>query len=457
MRDITPTQVVQKLLSSSFCQVKSDGKTNTVETRRLAVLLLESLCTFRENPGAFGTETRSFNAALKHSLEDYVLAGTPQQRAARLARLDDIITAYNAPLGPRGKLSRTRIGDITLPDYFREKAAAIFPRAVADMKKERIGSKPLIPDGISIPEPGLTEQWLCRRLHGRLLSIYCVELSEQIADELYLMTGEMLVDSTGTWDRKTHPPSEVFRSPDNEQRVTLPTNPYWLHDWRILNPPDTYSVSPLIALCDVTLMEQDYSDKERVYAAFRAAYKSVALLASIGGAGPVGIAIALVGILFNLLVALDGDDHLGNASFRFDDILSDELDEYVEIELPISSPHGESDCGYLIKIQNRTTDQECPTDPPFRIEGPTTRTIAHEVPTRGGYRLVAPLPLNEDSIRWSVSAAGATINQNGKRYTSVTFSRGGNFTIEIEANQVNGENMAAALGVSVTESDGSYL
>lgn len=458
-RNITPAQVVQKLIRSSFFQVKPDGKTKDVKTRYLGFLLLESMCAFRKNPSTFGSEPRSFNAAMKKSMKDYVLTGTRDQRAARLRRLDDIIKAYKAPLGARSKIARTRIGGSTLPVYLRRKAAGIFMNSVADMQKQRIGTQLLIPAGVSIPEPKLNEQWLCRRLQGRLMSIYCVNRSDVSADELYLMTGEMLVDSTGAWDTVTHPPSDVFSSPENDQRVTLPTNPYWLHDWQILNPPDTYSVLPLTALCNVTLMEEDFSVKERVYSAFKAAYKTAYLLATIGGTGPVGIATALVGIFIDFLVALDGDDHLGTAPFRFDNILSDEVAENYVVELPIGGPHGDSDCRYLVKVNNRSTNYECPMDPPFRIEGPTKRTMRYRGDSvRGGYRLVAPFPIKENSIRWSASPAGATVAQQGRRYTSINFSAARTYTVKVEAERVDGQQVSSVpVTVTVELREGGYL
>lgn len=451
MAKITAEEIVKRLTNPSFIRVKPNLITQTVKTKYLGVMLMESLCSYQENPATFGYKDRSFNAVMKAFLDKNIGSNPRAKRAKALAK---IIHAYKA--GPRIAFKNNKVGRSTLPAYLARKGNAQFHNAVSDMQIQRVdGRRPLIPAAIVIPEASPMDDRRCRRIQAHLQEVFCDDRSEASTDELYFMTGATLSDFTGTWEEHTRL-SDRIDGVDDPNPVPLPEPFKRLFDFKIQNPGDAYSLSPLTALCTITLMERDQSSRQRVYSAFQAAYNAANLLAAIAqgtAGGPVGVAIAVATILILLILALDGDDELGTVAFRFDDVLASNAPPSKILEGVIDDSQKGNHYRYLFTVRYQSTDYDCPVDPPFRIVGPTERTIRNMVPTWGGYALISPVPV--ENIEWRVTPAGATVGQQGKRYTSIHFSRSGTFTVSVSADpQAGGVTLTDTHTVQVTDLGG---
>lgn len=444
MGRMRPAESLRQLLDRSFIRVGPAGGRTSVSTRWLGYLTLESLCSHRDDPDRYGREGRSFDAVMKRFLYNQILSRDHPTRAENLERLLDAYASGRR--SPRRLLATKRVGSTSAVRYFGRKGRQIFPNAVADMRAQTIGGQRILSDQLFVEGRPTAVQTTCRHVQADLGSIICQDRSETSADEIYLLTGAVLLDHTGKWavrsdyTRDGDETEGVYAPPDRDVAFRDYLNP--LFSWNIVKPPVGADASPVLAVTSVTIMEKDRSPRERVYAGFQAAYSSAQLLGTLlaGAAGPAGVALAIGSILYNLLVALDDDDVLGTAEFRFDNVLSGAAPQTIEVEKPVGGVQAGNRYRYLVGIRYGCEDFDCPTDYTCRIEGP-----AHlEIPrpgedVHGRFRVrvftLGNVQAQVEGIVWRLTGPTGTtrIVAEGERAVRIRFDRTGSFVVTVAA------------------------
>jgi hypothetical protein len=439
MKNIRSNEALKQILNSKFTRIKANYSTQDVSTKWLGYLVMESLCAYRDNPSAFGQESRSFDAVIKKFVDDNVGS---KPRATRVKNLNRILDSYRRPRGPRQRLALKRVGRSSGVQYLGRKGRAIFSHTAADLFVKRINGKRILPAGVALPDgPAITE-FNHRNIQGDLKSVYCANRSETSTDEIYLLTGAVLFDKTGTWKTTTDymPDSDEDVSAGNEVEFPEDLNPLFF--WNIVKPPDGTLVSPKSTACTVTIMEEDQSNRQRIVSAYQAAYtagKLLSQLAAGSAGGPFGIAIAVVNILILLLLALDGDDELGTAAFRFDNLLTSDVPADFDRSFAVSGSQKGNSYRYIVKVRYRAQDFFAPKDYSCRIDGPSSLTL--QDPGKGvkGRYKVHPSSIGNvqpsiESIKWSVTPhAGTSVAPQGTRSTYIKFRHTGTFVIKVTA------------------------
>jgi len=433
-------EAVKRLAKPSFVRVNRNFRTSRVDTKWLGLLVLESVRKYSLNPETYGNKPKSFNFAMKRFLAQ--VSGN-QTRRSNLTRL---IKAYER--GPRRGILRTRIGELYAPEYLSRKGDVQFQNCVKDML-----SRGKIAAAVTqLGEPSIDDRQ-CRHIIAKLTKVHCHNDSEWSSDEPYIMTGASISDSTGTWMRETECSNYAGNVDPGDDVVFTPATINSLFNWRIENPSDNLSLWPVTALCTITLMEHDQGTKERTYQAFKAAYSATKLLIAIAqgtAGGPVGIALALISILFSLALALDGDDELGTLGMRFDDVLGGSSEKSIELKHVIEGHHKGNYYKYEFTVNYSHKDYSCPVEVPFGIRGPKNRTIPYMGGIiEGGYAIESPSPLHQ--IEWKVSPSQATgILQQGKRYTRIRWHHDGTYTVSVTAKEQSGiQTHSAQMTVTV--------
>jgi len=448
--------VVRRLTETSFLRIRPDLQTERIDTKWLGFLALESLRKYYkviikdQSPELFGNVDLSFNKAMKWMFSE--IGGLDRNRKLNLKK---VIEAYEK--GHRGELGKQKSSDKPTPTagYLERIADVKFSNCAAQMYKDRFINKDIKLNDV----PSIDDQQ-CRHIRAILTDVYCHDDSEWTSDEPYLITGASLSDFTGVWFEKKSC-SDIHGSVDRGDHINFkPPSINKLFDWRVVNPSDDLDLSlwPVTGLCTITLMEHDQSDKERVFQAFKAAYSTANLLIAIAtGAtgGPVGVAIALACIFISVILALDGDDELNTIPIRIDDVLGGDSIPTQNLTPRIEGSHKGNEYRYDFSINITGEDYSCPIPAPFKMIGPSSRMIPYQGgDTIGGYAISCPDPLR--MISWSVSPAGASIGQQGKRYTRISFHREGQYKVSVTAKSRGGipKTYEAEISVSVTEGSG---
>ena len=433
-------EAAKRLAKASFVRVSQKFRTSKADTRWLGLLVLESARKYNLDHAAFGNKPKSVNLVMKKFLTQVC---RNQTRRSNLTRL---VEAYER--GPRRAIAGRRIGELYAPEYLSRKGDVQFQNCVKDM----IAKRTLAAAVAQLGEPSIDDRQ-CRHITARLTKVHCHEDSEWSSDEPYILTGASLSDPTGTWMRETGCSEYGGNVDPGDDVVFRPATINNLFDWRIENPSDNLSLWPVTALCTITLMEHDQGDKERTYQAFKAAYSATKLLIAIAqgtAGGPVGIALALISILFSLALALDGDDELGTLGIRFDDVLGGTSEKSIELKHVIDGHHIGKRYKYAFTVHYSHEDYSCPVEVPFGIRGPKNRTIPYMGGViEGGYAIECPSPLHQ--IEWKVTPSQATrITQQGKRYTRIQWHHGGTYTVSVTAKEQSGiQTHAAEMSVTV--------
>lgn len=454
----TPTHiedVARRLSRTSFLRFRTGLQTERIDTKWLGFLTLESLRKYYkviskdQSQDLFGNVDLSFNKAMKQMFIE--IGGLDRTRKTNLKNL---IAAYEKD--HRGELGKQGSPDKPTPTakYLERIADVKFSDCVAQMYKDKfIGKNIKLDDAPSI------EDQQCRHIRAILTDVYCRDDSEWSSDEPYLITGASLSDFTGVWFKKTGC-SNIHGNVDPGDHINFtPPSINKLFDWRVVNPSDELSLWPVTALCTITLMEHDQSDQDRVYQAFKAAYSTARLLVAIStgsAGGPVGVAIALACIFISVILALDGDDELSTIPIRIDDVLGgDAIPEQNLIER-IKGRHKGNNYKYDFSIKITGEDYSCPVPAPFGIIGPSSRMIPYRGGvTFGGYSISCPDALH--MISWRVSPAGASIGQQEKRYTKISFHREGQYKVLVTAKSRGGIPKTYEDEISVSVDVGSGI
>jgi hypothetical protein len=442
MKRMRPEEVLKLLLNQSFTRVKPTGGTQKVSTKWLGYLVMESLCAYARDPMTFGQNRRSFDAVMKGFIEQNGLNSRRSRRGRNLAILLDAY--YNNPSNRPGHkyLSKRKVGRSSADKYFERKARTIFKSAVTDMRSRTIDRKQILPDGIFLERGVSTLQSYSRHIQADLQSVIAENRSEASDDEIYLLTGAMLLDSTGKWnvltDGMRDDTGDIDAPPPRD--VDFPDHLNPLFAWNILKPPNNAVTAPVYAVASITVMEHDNTDRDRVIAAFEAAYETAKLIASLvagTAGGPVGIAIAIANILYNVIIALDGDDLLGTAEYRFDNVLAApapkdfQLDKYI-----LGTQHG-NPYRYVTRVRYRSEDFAAPTDFSCRIVGASYLSLVAGGVVKAPYKVVVSSIGNTyvqlEDIKWKVTpATGQTrVTRQGQRHTHVQFDMTGSFVVEV--------------------------
>lgn len=443
-------KTLRQIIRSSFIKVNRERQASEVSTEWLPILVLESLRKYAQSPDTFGRTRRSFDRAT-HEYFNYLYS-----YPAWKAQLDALQDKYE----PLRQSIENKIGTDKIPKYLSKTGSNDIFMDCAD----KMISNGLISRGVPLPTGSTSSEIECRRIVAGLSEIHCINPEEIRNDEPYFFTGTTLFDATGNLDSPKTQDSKVARGIGAGDNVPLlPEAIAMLFTKDLIKPSEAISVSPVTLLCSVSLMEHEHGNTERIYQAFKAGYQTAKLLMAFAGGttgGPIGIAIAVVGILISLAIALDGDDQLGDVIFRFDDVLGGDECSTLPFEKIIDGSHWGNRYKYKITINYRSIDFTCPSLPDLSVSGPGTRTIRWEGEgTEGGYGLNYDGQVEE--IVWKADALEladpelpthntAFIPQNGERYARVHFRLPGTYKVSVTAlDPTRGETLSGSKNVDV--------
>jgi hypothetical protein len=442
MKRMKSKEALQRILNPSFTRIRANQTTQTVSTKWLGYLLMESLCSYRDNPSTFGHNPLSFDSVIKRFVDDNI-GSSPRSR--RVKNLNRLVTEYERPRGPRQRLALKRVGRRSAAKYLAQKGRSIFKNSVADMRVQRIGRQRVLSDAVFLPEAASVLEKNHRNIQADLHSIVCKLRSEVSDDEVYFLTGAMLFDETGEWrtnnnyTRRGDESGDIDAPPQCNVEFRDYLNP--LFSWSIYKPSSPHA--PVSAACSITLMEQDQSDRDRVYKGFQAAYQSAQLLSSLvagTAAGPVGIAFAIASILVSVIQALDGDDLLGTADFRFDNVLSSPAPSDFKLSKEVGGFQKGNGYRYIFEVRYRSQDFDVPNpDYSCRISGrPSLKLRDAGQAVKAKYKMVVSsvgnVQTQVENIRWSVTPhQGTEVVTPTMRDTYIKFRHDGSYLIKVTA------------------------
>ena len=441
MKRIAPAEVVRRVTRSSFVRVRPGRTPETVSTRWIGYLVLESLSAHRRarrdgRLGQFGSERRPLDAVLKALLESQVSGGP---RSRRVRNLNAILDAWERRRGPRHRLTRRLVGRTPAHRYLRHKSRAKFGDAAEDMLRRKVGTRKMVPAGVALCS-GVPAGYSGHRDFSVWLRSIRRTAGHATDDAVYFLTASALTDATGTWHQATNCMTGAANGIDDGHAMPIPDEARTLCDWRMMLPDEAGGAGTTGALCIVALMQDGGSHRERVYGVFRAAVSAGRVLASRlqrEGGGAVGVATAVVGVLARLLLALDDDDELATAVYRFDGVLQPHALGCGDRELNVAGARRDGDYAYLVGIRYSGTDVYTRGSIECAIAGPGALTLDDAGPsTQGRYEakivsLSEPVPV--DSIRWTVAPPRAEILKQGRRETAIRFTRMGDYVINVSA------------------------
>jgi hypothetical protein len=428
-----------------------------VRTPALVTLVLASYQKFLSQPPGFGTRKGSLDAVLQPFFGRLRSDKKAAQVGKALTRLHERRVARLRPA--RGHESPALY-------YERMSGEVDFGECVTALVRERLLPAELMGEAA----PAVTATAF-RRVHATITEIRCEEPEELLTmpspgDEVYFLSGGTLFDAEGSWSETTHcsevtsPVADV--PPFNVVRLHPPGVERML-DARLRRPGvNDLLVLPVTAHWSVTLVEHEYGDTKRVYEAFSAAYTAGKLLAALvaGSATGVGVALAIVGILISLAVALDGDDELGTATFLFEDVTAGPTVD-LALSADISGEHLGNEYRYVVQTSLRTEDEVGPA-PEVRIRGDLNLWATGQT-TIGTY--AAEFAGRMHSIRWDVRAVqvpdllGApTVLLQGGLTTRIQFRGPGIYELSVSAvDDVDGRPLADTCNVQFrsTQTSGS--
>lgn len=419
-------EIAKNLTNPSIVIVKPGNRTKKINTRWLGYLVMESLSKYQSGQRQFGRSAKSFDGAMKPIFDKLA-----SNRVKRI-RLNQLVDTYQQSI--RGRVRRV-INNEPVTEFLKSKSAVRFSTCA----KELLAAG-LIADAIKLETTPTIEDRQCRRIYTTLSSVYCHDDSEWSADEPYIMTGAELFDEMGTWEKDTELSNYAGGVSSGNFVEFEPPSINKIFDWRLENPADGLSLSPVTAVSTITLMEHDQGDKEQYYNAFKAGYAAAKLLLNIAAGttgGPVGIAIGVISIIVSLALALDGEDELGTVAIRYDDVLGESGPVTQYVKETIKGRHKGNYYKYDFSVLYTSEDYSCPVRVPFGITGPKRRTVyVDRGPAKGGYAIVCPAPLRD--IKWKVAPIGATVQIQGKRYTKISFRLPGTYQVSVTAKEQSG-------------------
>jgi len=322
--------------------IHRDKTTENVSLMPLSMLVLESARRYLADQKAFGTSSKTLDAALKPTFAK-VFATEEHKLAANAGFAVYEKLADQIPTTVASKKLRAYCGAIPsqtpLQSVLEELShteglfftALEGPAGVLPVSEcTRLASVAL--DGIECKNPEEQQTWKTREVCidipyvGKKCTTIKNPLFEAIGsgDEIYFTTFGAIFSTKGYLEQTSNVSSvteHVGTVTGHVKKLTIPGNlkyPVYYELNQTTHP--MLSLPPYYVYYSFTLFEKEYSDEERRQALADAARDATQAVISLLTADWIGVGINIAQLLYDLAVALDDDDVLGSCAFRFDDI-----------------------------------------------------------------------------------------------------------------------------------------